>query len=91
MYSEMNVGIVDVLSQGGITEEFMAGRIKICRAELGLPENYKDLKAHHIPRLAERGFDNPVKRGVLMALHAGGAAEGKTQYPCAVASRARTP
>ena len=39
VYSVMNVGIIGVLSQEGITEETMGGCLKVCRAELGTPEN----------------------------------------------------
>ena len=71
---------------------FLAGRAKVCRAELGTSENYKSVKDGSIKGLAQRqrGYDNPVKIGMLAA-HDTQASKGSTQYPYAVTTRPHAP
>jgi hypothetical protein len=58
----------------------LKNKTKICRAELGLRENYAFDAATQV-RLESRGYDDPIKIGMLLAHQSGAALRGDQAYP----------
>ena len=78
VHSMANAGLIGCLSLPEKYTQFNKVT-KICRAELGTPENYSLFTKEYIAALENAGYDDPIKIGMLAA-HQGQIKQGQV-YP----------